>query len=73
MLDRIRKIIINLFECDNIEITEKTDLVRELQLNSLDIVNLVTEIEEAFDTEIPERKLSEFVTIGDIINYLDKR
>lgn len=39
-------------------------------INYLDIMNLAVLFEEEFDIEIPDRKASEFVTVGDVADYL---
>jgi acyl carrier protein len=47
-----------------------TALRDELQLDSLDMIEVVYEIEERFDVQIPEEKLNEIDTFGQIIDGL---
>ena len=54
------------------KITGKTGLVTDLELSSLDIINLVVAFEDEFDIEIPDQKIKELVTVGDIVEYLEK-
>jgi glycine cleavage system aminomethyltransferase T len=42
-------------------------------LKSLDVVELVMELEEEFDVEIPDLAAEEIQTVGDAIGYLEKR
>lgn len=70
MIKRIAKILEGYTEADLSEITEKTELVNDLGLNSLDVVNIVVEFEEEFDIEVPDRIIKNFVTIGDVTEYL---
>lgn len=70
MIKRIAKILEGFTEADLSEITEKTELVNDLGLNSLDLVNVVVEFEEEFDIEVPDRIIKNFVTIGDVTEYL---
>ena len=70
MIKRIAKILEGFTEADLSEITEKTELVNDLGLNSLDVVNIVVEFEEEFDIEVPDRIIKNFVTIGDVTEYL---
>ena len=53
------------------DITVQTDLVRDLQLNSFDVVNIVAAFEEEFDIEIETRQLHRIRTVQDILNTLD--
>jgi len=41
--------------------------------DSLDAVEIVMEIEEEFEIEIPDEDADKFKTVGDIINYVEKR
>lgn len=70
MIKRIAKILEGFTEADLSEITEKTEFVNDLGLNSLDVVNIVVEFEEEFDIEVPDRIIKNFVTIGDVTEYL---
>ena len=53
-------------------ITEKTSLVTDLGLSSLDVINVVVAFEDEFDIEIPDQKIKELVTVGDIVEYLER-
>lgn len=50
-----------------------TDLVKELELTSLDVVNLVVEFEDALDIEIPNDDIRKFRYLKDIVEYLEER
>ena len=53
------------------EIALETTL-EELEMDSLDALNLVFELEEEFDVEIPDEKAFEMKTIGEMIAGIDK-
>ena len=53
------------------QITAETTL-EELELDSLDSLNLVFEMEEAFDITIPDEKAFEMKTIGEMIDGIEK-
>ncbi len=68
MLDQLIEIIVN--NCDGIQaenITVDTDLTADLGLTSLDIVNCISEAEDAFGTEIPDEKLENIRTVKDLL------
>ncbi len=53
------------------EISVETSL-KEMDLDSLDALNLVFEMEEAFDITIPDDKAFEMNTVGEMVEGIDK-
>ena len=47
-----------------------TDFVKDLELNSFDIMNVVSVFEEHFDTEIPNRDIWQMRQVKDVIQYM---
>lgn len=72
MLDRIKKVLSEFTDCPVDKMTEDTDLVKDLGLNSLDIVNVAMAFEDEFDIEVPDRDIKELVTIRAIEEYLNE-
>ena len=71
----IKKVIDILADFTTLEkdmITEKTSLVTDLGLSSLDVINVVVAFEDEFDIEIPDQKIKELVTVRDIVEYLER-
>lgn len=50
-----------------------TDFVKDLGLNSFDIMNVVCAFEEHFDMEIPNRDVWQLRQVKDVIDYMIKR
>lgn len=71
MLEKVTKILIDYTEVPANEITMATDLVNDLDLNSLDVVNIVVAFEDEFEIEIPDRAIRDLITVGDIVRYLE--
>ena len=55
------------------EIKPEADLVRDLEADSLDTVELVIKFEEEFSFEISDEDAERMKTVGDIIDYLKRR
>lgn len=72
MLDKIREILVDYVDVPKDEITLKTSLLNDLQLSSLDVVNIMVAFEDEFGIEIPDQKITELVTIGDVIELLQE-
>ena len=50
----------------------ETNLIKDLEADSLDAVEIVMAIEEEFDIEIPDEKAEEFQTVSDLVKYIEK-
>jgi len=73
MLDRLIKIFAEETGITDIEITAETVLRKDLRINSYDFIQIICEIEEEFDIEISDKDIVGFVTVGDVVNYLEKQ
>ena len=54
-------------------LTYDTDFVKDLGLNSFDIMNVVCAFEEYFDMEIPNRDVWQLRQVKDVIEYMIKK
>jgi acyl carrier protein len=54
------------------EVQKEARLIEDLELDSLDILDLIFEVEEKFAIEIPQDK-SPFVTVQDVITYVQEK
>ncbi len=72
MLEKVKDILQNYTELLSSEITLETDLVKDLDLNSLDVVNIVVTFEDEFDIEIPDRVIGSLTKVADIVKYLEE-
>ncbi|MDD3401102.1 MAG: acyl carrier protein [Eubacteriales bacterium] len=70
--DRVCEIIAKQLDLETDEITMDSKLVDDLHADSLDIVELIMDLEQEFDVEIPDELLPQVQTVGDIVNYLEK-
>ena len=72
MFERIKEVIIEELVLDeDIEITEKTSLMDDLEADSLDAVEIIMALEDEFDLEIPDEAAENFKNIGDIVKYIE--
>jgi len=54
------------------EVQKEARLIEDLEIDSLDILELIFELEEEFNIEIPQDK-SPFVTVQDVISYVQEK
>ena len=61
------------FNNDNVELKPETDIARELNIDSVAVMDFVMEVEDKFDIDIPLNVLSETHTITDLMNVVKER
>ncbi len=70
--DKVKAIIIDQLGLDaDREILPTTSLVKDLEADSLDAVEIIMAIEDDFDVEIPDESAEAFQNIGDICAFVD--
>lgn len=73
MFEEICEIISSVLELEKTELSEGTQPIEDLGANSLDIVDIVSEIEDRFGITILDEDILEFKTIGDIASYVKSK
>ena len=71
MFEKVREIIVNNLSCDAQRVTMDADLVEDLELDSLDAVDLNVALEETLGFAMTDEELKEIKTVGDIVRYLE--
>ena len=66
--DDILKRVIELFSTmtEAEDITEDSAIIDDLEISSMDVLLLVSGIEEEFGIQVPEKAIRQMVTIGDV-------
>lgn len=52
------------------EINESSELIDDLGISSMDILTLMSYIEEEFKIRITERNIRKIITVGDIVDFI---
>lgn len=71
--ERLKEIIIKQLDANNKPVTLESSFINDLGADSLDIVELVMEFEDAFDMNIPDEDAEKIQTVGDAVNYIKER
>ncbi|MGN0243509.1 MAG: acyl carrier protein [Lachnospiraceae bacterium] len=69
--EKVKEIIVETIQCDEADVTLSADLKETLGADSLDAVELNMALEEAFQISIDDEALANFVTVQDIVDYID--
>ena len=72
VLDQIKEILKDTMAIDESKITLDAKLKEDLELDSLDSVELIMSAEEEFGIEIPDEDVMNFKTVNDIVNYIEE-
>ena len=69
-LEMLRKVIAEVLNVDQAEITMDTTFVDDLGADSLDVFQIIMGIEETFDIEIDNEEAEKIVTVGDAVEQI---
>ena len=73
VFEKIKEIIANKIQVDGDSITLETSLMKDLEADSLDAVEIIMGIEEEFDIEIPDSAAEGFGNVGDIVKFVESK
>jgi acyl carrier protein len=70
--EKVKQIIVEQLQVDEAEVTPSASFQEDLGADSLDVVELVMQFEEAFDLEIPDEDAEKIKTVKDATEYIEK-
>ncbi|WP_102346974.1 acyl carrier protein [Bacillus sp. Marseille-P3661] len=70
VLERVTKIIVDRLGVDEADVKLEASFKDDLGADSLDVVELVMELEDEFDMEISDEEAEKISTVGDAVNYI---
>ena len=71
MFDKLKEVLVKELQVKEDAITMDAELASDLGINSIERADLVMICEEQFDLTIDDEDLHGFITVGDIVNYLE--
>lgn len=69
--EKLKDIVAEQLGVEADEVTLEANIQDDLGADSLDVVDLITTIEDEFDISIPDETVEQIKTVGDIVNYID--
>ena len=70
ILEEVIEVISNVTEVEKDMIKEDSNLIKDLEIDSLDLVDLVVEFENKYNFQIPDQDVKEIQTVKDIVEYI---
>ncbi|TRM12366.1 acyl carrier protein [Lentibacillus cibarius] len=71
VFDKVKDIIVDKLEVEEAKVTMEASFKDDLEADSLDVVELVMELEDEFDMEIADEEAEKINTVGDAVNYIN--
>ena len=68
--EKLKKVIAEVLNVDEEEISMETTFVDDLGADSLDVFQIIMGLEEEFDIEIPNEEAEKIVTVGDAVEQI---
>ena len=72
MFEKMCEMLADKFDVDASTLTVDTKIKEDLQADSLDIVELMMDLEEECGVTIPDEEAAKMVTIGDLMKYIEE-
>lgn len=73
ILTALRCVMGELFELAPAEIAPESRLVEDLDLDSIDTIDLVVKMKELSDGKVDQDAMARIRTVGDIVDYIEQR
>ncbi len=71
MFETLKNLLMEELQIDAAVITMDAELASDLGINSIELANLVMLCEEKFDLTIDDDDIHKFVTVADVVEYLE--
>ncbi|HOA85459.1 MAG: acyl carrier protein [Clostridiales bacterium] len=72
MYEKIKALLVEELQVDADDITPDSKLSTDLGINSIELADLIMLCEDKFGIEIRDEDIHKFVTVGDVVKYLEE-
>lgn len=72
IFERIQELIVDQLGVDADSVTMDSDIIDDLNADSLDVVDFIVTMESEFDMSIPDEEAQRLKTIGDAVEYIEQ-
>lgn len=72
MFEKVKDMLANDLQINPDDIKLEAELVNDLGINSLELADLILLCEEKFNLEVKDDDIHKFITVGDVVTYLEE-
>ncbi len=72
MFEKLKELLVDELQIDVSDITLDAKLSTDLGINSIELADLIMLCEDKFGIEIKDEDIHNFVTVADVVEYLEK-
>ena len=73
VFERLRKVVVEMLEVEEDRVTPEASFVDDLGADSLDLIELITAVEEAFHIEVPDEDVGKMQTLKEAVDYIQAK
>ena len=73
IFDAIKEIIIDQLKVDAADVNMETHLMKDLEADSIDAVEIIMAIEEKYNIEIPDEEAEKFQRVSDLVKFVEEK
>ncbi len=73
MFEKVKTLLVEELNVEPASVTPEAELANDLGINSLELADLILLCEEKFGVSIDDDDLHTFITVGDVVNYLNDK
>ncbi len=73
IFEQVKEVLVEKLGTDESEITEAASFQEDLEADSLDLVELIMELEDRFGVKIPNEDAEKIQTVGQAVDYVAER
>lgn len=71
VFDKVKEIVVKNLGVNADKVTMEANFVTDLGADSIDLVEIYMDLEEAFNTSVPDEDLPNIKTVGDLIKFIE--
>ena len=73
MFEKVKNLLMEELRVEESKISLEAELANDLGVNSLELADLILLCEEKFNLTIDDEDLHKFITVGDVVAYLEEK
>ncbi len=73
VFEELKAIIVEQMGVNPDEITENTDIIKDLSCDSLDMVEMLMTVESKYGFEVEDKDVADLATVGDVVKYIESK